>query len=139
MTGVIDTKAEAPFLGLRYFDEEHAHLFFGRDVQINDILGKLRRSRLVTVMGSSGSGKSSLVRAGVIPRLKAGLLGESGPSWRVAKMRPGSSPIASLARELEKALSAQELDVTLRRGPLGLVGVRGGVALPTKTARRPKR
>ena len=121
MSVVVDTGLAAPFLGLRYFDEEHSHLFFGRDVQINDILEKLRRSRLVTVMGSSGSGKSSLVRAGVIPRLKAGLLDEAGPRWRIVKMRPGSSPIASLTRELEKALAAQELEVTLRRGPLGLV------------------
>jgi WD40 repeat protein len=120
MTVVTGTGVEAPFLGLRYFDEEHAHLFFGRDVQVNDILDKLRRSRLVTVMGSSGSGKSSLVRAGVVPRLKAGLLGEAGPRWRIAKTRPGSSPIASLARELERALAVQGLEVTLRRGPLGL-------------------
>jgi WD40 repeat protein len=127
---VADTKVETPFLGLRYFDEEHAHLFFGRDVQVNDILEKLRRSRLVTVMGSSGSGKSSLVRAGVIPRLKAGLLGEAGPRWRVAKTRPGSSPTASLARELERALSAQGLEVTLRRGPLGLVQAVAECRLP---------
>ena len=121
MSVATDTTLEAPFLGLRYFDEEQSHLFFGREVQVNDILEKLRRSRLVTVMGSSGSGKSSLVRAGVVPSLKAGFLSDAGPRWRIAKMRPGSSPIANLGRELEKALAVPGLEVTLRRGPLGLV------------------
>ena len=130
MTVTVDTAREAPFLGLRYFDEEHSHLFFGRDPQVNDLLEKLRLSRLVTVMGSSGSGKSSLVRSGVIPRLKAGLLAEAGPRWRVAKMRPGNSPIASLASDLEKALSVGGLDVTLRRGPLGLVQTVAECRLP---------
>jgi WD40 repeat protein len=81
-------------------------------------------------MGSSGSGKSSLVRAGVIPRLKAGLLGDAGPRWRIAKMRPGSSPIASLARELGRALPGEGIEVTLRRGPLGLVQAVAECRLP---------
>ena len=132
MSVAIDTTLEAPFLGLRYFDEEQSHLFFGRDVQVNDILEKLRRSRLVTVMGSSGSGKSSLVRAGVVPSLKAGFLGDAGPRWRIAKMRPGSSPISNLGRELEKALSVPGLEVTLRRGPLGLVQAVEECRLPAK-------
>ncbi len=121
MSVAADRMLEAPFLGLRYFDEEHSHLFFGRDAQVNDVLEKLLRCRLVTVMGNSGSGKSSLVRAGVIPSLKSGFLSTLGPRWQVAKMRPGSSPIASLGRELEKALSLPDLEITLRRGPLGLV------------------
>ena len=121
MSRMDTTGLEAPFLGLRYFDEEHSHLFFGRDEQVNDILERLRRSRLVMVMGSSGSGKSSLVRAGVLPRLKAGFLGEMGSRWRIVKMRPGSSPIASLAREMQKSLAVDGVEVTLRRGPLGLV------------------
>jgi hypothetical protein len=121
MSVAADTSLEAPFLGLRYFDEEQSHLFFGRDVQVNDILEKLRWSRFVTVMGSSGSGKSSLVRAGVVPSLKAGFFSDAGPRWRIAKMRPGSSPILNLGRELEKVLSVPGIEVTLRRGPLGLV------------------
>jgi hypothetical protein len=125
-----DRMLEVPFLGLRYFDEEHSHLFFGRDAQVNDILEKLLPSRLVTVMGSSGSGKSSLVRAGLVRSLKSGFLGTLGPSWRIAKMRPGSSPIASLGRGLEKALSVSGLEVTLRRGPLGLVQAVGECRLP---------
>ena len=121
MSVATDSTLQAPFLGLRYFDEQQSHLFFGREVQANDILKKLRRSRLVTVMGGSGSGKSSLVRAGVVPGLKAGLLHDAGPRWRIATMRPGSSPISNLGRELEKALAVPGLEVTLRRGPWGLI------------------
>ena len=132
MSVAIDTALQAPFLGLRYFDEEQSHLFFGREVQVNDLLDKLRRSRLVTVMGSSGSGKSSLVRAGVVPSLKAGFLSDAGPRWRIVKMRPGSSPIANLGRELEKALSVPGLEVTLRRGPLGLIQAVEECRLPAR-------
>jgi len=121
MTLATDTIPEAPYLGLRYFDEEQSHLFFGREAQASDVLEKLRRSRLVTVMGGSGSGKSSLVRAGVIPTLKAGFLDDAGPRWRIVKMRPGGSPISNLARELEKTLSVRDVEVTIRRRPLGLI------------------
>jgi hypothetical protein len=128
VTAATDLSVQAPFLGLRYFDEEQSHLFFGREQQVCDILEKLNRSRLVTVIGSSGSGKSSLVRAGVIPSLKAGFLGS--PRWRIVKMRPGNRAIANLARELEKSLGAGGLEVTLGRGPLGLVQAIGESRLP---------
>ena len=59
-----------PFVGLRPFDKADAHLFFGRDTQVDDLLSRLRTQRFVVVMGTSGSGKSSLVRAGVMPRLR---------------------------------------------------------------------
>lgn len=112
---------EVPFLGLRHFDEQHMHLFFGREEQIGDVVEKLANSRLVSVIGSSGSGKSSLVRAGVVPALKAGLLLSNGPRWRVILMRPGGSPISSLAIALERSTSVTDTETTLRRGPLGLI------------------
>ena len=59
-----------PYLGLRYFDVEDRHLFFGRSEQVNDLLDKLDESRFVAVLGSSGSGKSSLVRAGLLGALQ---------------------------------------------------------------------
>ena len=88
---------ERPFRGLRYFDEADAHLFFGRDQQIDELLTTLRRSRFVAVIGSSGCGKSSLVRAGLVPGLRAGFLVEAGGDWRVIVTRPGNAPIANLA------------------------------------------
>ncbi len=57
-------KLENPYPGLRPFETEEAHLFFGRDQQVLDLLDRLRRGRFVAVMGLSGSGKSSLVCAG---------------------------------------------------------------------------
>jgi WD40 repeat protein len=111
---------ERPFRGLRYFDEADAHLFFGRDAQVDDLLRTLRRTRFVAVVGGSGSGKSSLVRAGLIPGLRAGFFVEAGGDWRVAVTRPGNAPVAGLASDLGEALKLDEVEVTLRRGPLGI-------------------
>ncbi|MEJ3653389.1 serine protease [Actinomycetes bacterium KLBMP 9759] len=60
-----------PYRGLRPFDESHADLFFGRDVEVQRLLDTLDRARVVAVAGPSGAGKSSLVRAGLVPRVRA--------------------------------------------------------------------
>jgi len=114
-------RQELPFLGLHYFDEENQHLFFGRDEQLRDLLAKLAESRCVTVIGSSGTGKSSLCRAGLLPALRAGFLRSAGSDWRIIKTRPGISPIRNLAEDLETVFSRGGTELTLRRGPLGLV------------------
>ena len=108
---------ETPFLGLRFFDEPHAHLFFGRDEQVDDLLDTLNSARCVAVIGPSGCGKSSLVRAGLIPAL------HSVASWRIAALRPRENPIRELAASLQKTFGASGSDVelTLRRGILGLL------------------
>ena len=67
-----------PYPGLRPFEASDAEYFFGRDRQVDDLLVGLRDHRFVAVLGMSGSGKSSLVRAGLIPALKAGHLTCSG-------------------------------------------------------------
>ena len=114
-------RVERPFRGLRYFDEPDSHLFFGRDEQIDDLVASLRRSRFVAVIGSSGSGKSSLVRAGLVPGLRAGYFVEAGGDWRVVVTRPGNAPIDNLGASLAHSLPVTDVEVTLRRGPLGLV------------------
>ena len=73
-----------PFPGLRPFESTEDHLFFGRDGQSDELLRRLRRSRFLAVLGTSGSGKSSLVRAGMLPSLYGGLMTDAGSSWRVA-------------------------------------------------------
>ena len=78
--------------------------FYGRDRQIDQLLGRLRERRFVAVVGTSGSGKSSLVRAGLIHRLEVGHLTTAGSRWHVALMRPGSKPIPALAAALDQAL-----------------------------------
>src|SRR4249919_2521549 len=88
-----------PFVGLRAFEEHEDYLFFGRSVEINDLLKKFNNSRFLAVIGSSGSGKSSLVKSGLLPAIYSGFL-SVGRNWRVALLRPGNDPIGNMAREL---------------------------------------
>jgi WD40 repeat protein len=124
--------AAAPYPGLRPFHPDEVDVFFGREEQIDQLLERLDRSRLLAVVGLSGSGKSSLVKAGLIPALETGLLASAGARWRVAEMRPGEQPLRRLAEALlsDTALGPERGDdpaalglllATLRRGPLGLV------------------
>ena len=89
-----------PFPGLRPFTAEESHLFFGRQEQIDELASRLGRRRFIAVMGASGSGKSSLVQAGLVPALHGGYLTKAGANWRMAVFRPGVNPIGNLARAL---------------------------------------
>jgi WD40 repeat protein/energy-coupling factor transporter ATP-binding protein EcfA2 len=86
-----------PYPGLRPFKTEEVAIFYGRNAQKDAILERLNQSRMVFILGSSGCGKSSLIKAGVIPALKAGLLTKQGYDWRVIAMRPGRRPLVNLA------------------------------------------
>ena len=121
-----------PFPGLRPFEPEEDHLFFGREKEIDDLLRRLRSTRFLSVVGTSGSGKSSLVRSGLISALYSGFMVKAGSSWRVAKFRPGEDPLGRLAASLsapdvlgtDQELASTNrilLEATLRRGTLGLV------------------
>ena len=66
-----------PFPGLRPFTVDECHLFFGREGQVDDILVKLSQNRFVSVMGYSGSGKSSLMHCGLVPVLFGGFGGKT--------------------------------------------------------------
>ena len=108
--------------GLRPFDAEEALLFFGRDTQTDELLCRLEDTRFLAVVGLSGSGKSSLVKAGLLPALHRGHLSGAGAHWRVAVMRPGADPLGALARVLDETLGKREDRLrTLRSGSLGLV------------------
>lgn len=121
----------SPFPGLRPFEPDEDHLFFGREKEIDDLLRRLRQTRFLSVIGASGSGKSSLVRSGLIPSLHSGFMAGAGSSWRVAVLRPGEDPIGHLAAclsepqvlggDTELAATGQVLiHATLRRSTLGL-------------------
>jgi hypothetical protein len=90
----------SPYRGLAAFDESDAPFFFGREVLVNKLLARLANGeRLLAVVGASGSGKSSIVVAGLLPRLKAGALPNS-ELWRYLRLFPGSDPLDNLARAL---------------------------------------
>jgi hypothetical protein len=129
----MDTRARTnPFPGLRPFMQEEADLFVGRDKQSDELVRRLAGRRFLAVVGTSGSGKSSLVRAGLLPSLEGGFMAEAGAHWRMAILRPQDDPIGFLARaivetgalaHLDLAQSAAEgvVETTLRRSGLGLV------------------
>jgi len=121
-----------PFPGLRPFELDESNLFFGREGQSDELLARLQRTRFLAVVGTSGSGKSSLIRAGLLPALYGGLMGGAGSSWRIAILRPGNDPIGNLAWALgqQEVFGADDRDqefqntiieTTLRRSTLGLV------------------
>jgi hypothetical protein len=89
-----------PYPGLRSFEQSESPIFFGRDVQRNELLNRLAHNRFVAVLGTSGSGKSSLVRAGLLPALYRGYLVGTSSRWRIATLRPGSAPLSALAEAL---------------------------------------
>jgi WD40 repeat protein len=92
-----------PFPGLRPFEGSDNVVFFGRDEQVEALLERLRERRFVAVVGTSASGKSSLVRAGLLPALLGGFMAGAGARWRIALLRPGNTPAANLAVALESA------------------------------------
>lgn len=97
-----------PFPGLRPFGREEAELFFGRDQEIAELRGALLgERRFVAVIGTSGCGKSSLVEAGLLPRLLAeGASG--GRPWRIVSLRPLGAPVAQLAEALTAFAKAEQ-------------------------------
>lgn len=141
MSAVTFTSPAIPYPGLRPFGQEEARLFFGRQQQVNELLTRLENRpdfRFLAVIGASGSGKSSLVRAGLLPALEKGFLLDAPAEWKFVTARPGDAPLRSLAqawlqtfRPPPDAPGADELDrsrvdveftlAQLRGGPLGLV------------------
>ncbi|TNF40174.1 MAG: hypothetical protein EP310_09390 [Bacteroidetes bacterium] len=89
-----------PYVGLRPFDVDESLLFFGRNDQTLELLQRLHMHHFVAVVGSSGCGKSSLLRAGLIPALKAGYLVNDSDKWLIAIMKPGQNPLFNLAESI---------------------------------------
>jgi Bacterial transcriptional activator domain/AAA ATPase domain len=101
-----------PFRGLAPFDSAHAEYFFGRERLVAALVAHLVGSTLIAVVGPSGSGKSSVLRAGLLPALADGVLPGS-EHWRQVGMRPGEHPLAELSRALARVASddgAPEVD-----------------------------
>jgi energy-coupling factor transporter ATP-binding protein EcfA2 len=136
--------SSSPYPGLRPFRDDESDIFFGRERQTDELLARLAHNRFLAVIGPSGCGKSSLVKAGMLPALRAGFMAEVGSRWRICELRPGDRPLGRLARALaspeilgagrDSEESAAFLEATLRRGPLGLIEVvKGAEALQGAT------
>ncbi|HND52988.1 MAG TPA: TIR domain-containing protein, partial [Pirellulaceae bacterium] len=110
-------QVECPYRGLSAFESEDADLFFGRDAVTDWLLSMLRGTqsregerRFVALVGASGSGKSSLARAGILAALQRGEI-EGSKNWPVTVLRPGAEPLLNLATSL-----VNTTDVTLGDG-----------------------
>ena len=93
----------SPFPGLRSYKEKEAPIFFGRGLETDDLIKKLEQNRFVSVIGVSGSGKSSLVSAGMIPRLRNNAISAnqcSSKDWHIIKFTPDADPFQQLAAAL---------------------------------------
>jgi hypothetical protein len=90
-----------PYPGLRSFEDDENDIFFGRKGHITELLRRLEKQQLIVVLGGSGSGKSSVVRAGLIPELREDqkLPGRLG-RWYVAEFKPGLRPIEEACQSL---------------------------------------
>lgn len=121
-------RIESPFPGLRPFRESESANFFGQDDQIEALLDRLGETRFVAVMGSSGCGKSSLVRAGLVATLRQGATGK--PHWYIATCRPGADPLGNLAAALQSALpGGRDVLACLRRSARGIVDAVGAAGI----------
>ncbi|WP_068115629.1 WD40 repeat domain-containing serine/threonine protein kinase [Tropicimonas marinistellae] len=108
-TEIGDIAAEGcPYQGLASFQPEHSDRFFGREQLVDELLQRMREQRVLVVGGPSGSGKSSVVRAGLVPAVRAGKIA-GGSGWRIDLITPGRDALS----ELYFALGGSDSDVGL--------------------------
>ena len=109
-----------PYRGLKVFEAEHRTLFFGRDSEIQMILERLKSENFLLVTGDSGIGKSSLCRAGVIPRVSHWL--DKDRDWRAVNLVPGRNPIRSFSASLANLMdqTEEELNDAIWNDPAGI-------------------
>ena len=114
--------APCPYKGLAAFDEEDAGRYFGREAERESLLVRLRKGcRLLVLAGASGCGKSSLLRAGLLPAVRSGML-DGRYDWAILKLRPGERPLRELAVRLAQWAGSspgelENLERSLREKP----------------------
>ena len=87
---------------LHHFDDSNVELFFGRKRQVDDLLSIIQEGRFIGIVGPEGAGKTSLIKAGLIPVLENGFTGAAGREWSFCYCRPGITPIENLASALSE-------------------------------------
>jgi type II secretory pathway predicted ATPase ExeA len=105
-----------PYRGLLHFREEDAPFFFGRETAVDKLMNAVQGQSLVAVVGASGSGKSSVVRAGLVPRLRS----DRGTAWETVILVPTDQPLKALARAFVPLLepTKDEVDRLAEAGKL---------------------
>jgi len=119
-----------PFPGIRSFESTEDNLFFGREKQVEELILSLSETHFLAIIGSSGCGKSSLIRAGLVPSLFKGKIQKNEREWNLSIFRPGDNPIRSMAVSLFEASSTEcgfssvdEVEGLLRSGRNGVIDV----------------
>lgn len=102
--------ANCPYRGLAAFQQEDAPYFYGRETVTQQLVTAVKQKNLVAVVGASGSGKSSVVFAGLIERLKRDVTRD----WLIVSFRPGNNPIESLAIALHGKLGTEDVNHRLQ-------------------------
>ena len=102
-----------PYIGLTAFQESDAQYFFGRESLVDDLLLRVQESNFIVIAGPSGSGKSSVARAGLFHALREGRL-EKSDRWLLATMQPKGDPITQLAQALERATKSTQIGDAIR-------------------------
>lgn len=123
-------QAICPYKGLAYFDckEEDAKYFYGREALTDQLLEKVRLGNFLAVLGASGSGKSSVVRAGLLYQLKLGRRLSGSETWQIKIFQPGEHPLQSLAlaflnlglSDIERASQLAKAEELIAKGAVGL-------------------
>ena len=102
---------KSPFVGLSAFSIEQSHLFFGRDKETHQIIEQLKEENLITVVGDSGSGKSSLIKAGIIPKYLNGILDQgTDSSYFLIDTRPAENAFNELSNNISNITKQFNLD-----------------------------
>ncbi|TDB64012.1 WD40 repeat domain-containing protein [Arundinibacter roseus] len=101
----VNSRYTNPFPGLRSFESQDSDLFFGRESHIKVLRNKLSLTRFLAIVASSGSGKSSLIKAGLIPSLRREKLqGAVADAWEIILFKPGAKPLTAFCKAIYRAL-----------------------------------
>ncbi|MEH2109822.1 nSTAND1 domain-containing NTPase [Nostoc sp.] len=130
VNSTVQVSAICPYKGLSYFDctEADAKLFYGRTALTDELLEKVRSGNFLAVLGASGSGKSSVVRAGLLYQLKLGRRLSSSDTWQLKIFRPGINPLQNLAlafveselSDIDRASQLAKAEELINKGAVGL-------------------